>query len=68
MVGLAKARSVSFKLLVSFFIVRRVVEQGQWNSIKTMVLIAVTVVQPFSKNNARICESPLSVARVPRAE
>ena len=35
-------------LPVSFFTVKSVVEQGQWNREKSMVFTAVSVVQPFS--------------------
>ena len=40
--------SVHFTLLVSFHIVRRVVEQGKWNIEKMQVQRAVVQVQPLS--------------------
>lgn len=40
--------SVHFALLVSFHMVRRVVEQGKWNIEKMQVQRAVVQVQPLS--------------------
>ena len=45
-VGRAAARKVHFRLPVSFFMVSRVVEQGQCMREKVMVQMAVTQVQP----------------------
>lgn len=46
-VGISTERAVTRKLLLSFFIVRTVVEQGQWNMVKIIVQSAVDIVQPF---------------------
>ncbi len=53
-VGSRNARTVHLRLPVSFFMVRRVVEQGQCIREKSMVQIAVTQVQPFATNNVFI--------------
>ena len=54
-VGITAAKTVHFKLPVSFFIVSRVVEHGQCISEKIMVLSAVIKVHPLFTNNSRIC-------------
>ena len=54
MVGAIKATKVHLTLPVSFFMVRRVVEQGQWNSENSMVFTAVNMVQPFSTKSSFI--------------
>ena len=46
-VGSAAERMVQSQLPVSFLMVRRVVEQGQWKREKRMVQRAVVQVQPF---------------------
>lgn len=46
-VGMAAAAAVHLRLPVSFFIVRSVVEHGQWQSEKSIMLTAVVHVQPF---------------------
>ena len=38
---------VHFQLLVSFFIVKQVVEQGKWHSVKMITHMAVVIVQPL---------------------
>ena len=47
-VGSKIENKVHFKLPVSFFIVRHVVEQGKWHNEKTNIQIAVVTVQPLS--------------------
>ena len=47
-VGIKSATKVHFMLSVSFFMVSRVVEQGQWNKENRIVFTAVSVVQPFA--------------------
>ena len=51
-VGSRNARIVHFQLLVSFLIVRQVVEQGQWNREKRIIHTAVSQVHPLSINKA----------------
>ena len=46
-VGISIDRRVYFKLPVSFFIVRQVVEQGKWQTVIIIIHTAVTAVQPF---------------------
>lgn len=46
-VGNAKERIVHFKLLVSFFIVSKVVLHGKCKSVNIITFIAVINVQPF---------------------
>ena len=46
-VGMRKASAVQNKLPDSFFIVRSVVEHGQWRIEKSIKDIAVEIVQPF---------------------
>jgi hypothetical protein len=60
-VGRITAAAVHFRLPVSFFMVRQVVEQGKWKRIKIMVQRAVTHVQPLSVRIVRIT-SVLSVS------
>ena len=48
MVGIIRDRIVHLRLPVSFFIVIRVVEQGQWKRIKITVQMAVIGVHPFA--------------------
>lgn len=50
-VGTSIEISVHFRLCVSFFIVRQVVEHGQCSSENSMTLIAVTHVQPLSTSS-----------------
>lgn len=42
--------NIHFRLPVSFFIVRQVVEHGKCNSEKRIVQIAVVIVHPLSTN------------------
>ena len=49
-VGSKIENKVHFKLPVSFFIVRHVVEQGKWHNEKTKTHIAVVMVQPLATN------------------
>ena len=56
-VGKNIARSVSFTLLVSFFMVRIVVAQGKCIREKIITQIAVAVVQPFAMRISRNAES-----------
>ena len=49
-VGIKMETIVHFKLLVSFFIVRQVVEQGQWIKEKVITHKAVIIVQLLAKN------------------
>lgn len=61
-VGIAAARAVYFILPVSFFIVRSVVEQGQWKSEKIITFTAVNIVQPLvSKIFRKMLRSEISV-------
>ena len=53
-VGIMNAAKVHFRLPVSFFMVRSVVEQGQWKRENSIVFTAVKTVQPFSKNSSFI--------------
>lgn len=53
-VGNKNASAVHFRLPVSFLIVISVVEQGQCISENSMVLMAVTHVQPFDTNSCFI--------------
>ena len=46
-VGIRKPIAVHFQLPVSFFIVSNVVAQGKWNTVNSITLIAVSIVQPF---------------------
>ena len=46
-VGRRKARRVHLRLLVSLWMVIRVVAQGQWSRVKRMVQAAVRGVQPW---------------------
>lgn len=60
-VGRTTDKAVHFMLCVSFFIVRTVVEHGQWNSEKTIVHIAVVVFQPFdTKSSFTAVKFPVS--------
>ena len=54
MVGINSAAKVHFMLPVSFFMVKSVVEQGQWKREKRIVFMAVRVVQPFAKKSSFI--------------
>ena len=56
MVGKKIARSVSFTLFVSFFMVRIVVAQGKCRSVKIIVQIAVVNVHPFEARISRNAE------------
>lgn len=47
-VGMKKARAIHFRLPVSFRMVRRVVEQGQWNREKRIRFNAVRQVHPLA--------------------
>ena len=47
-VGIATATAVHLRLPVSFFIVRQVVDQGQWNRQKIAMESAVFTVQPWA--------------------
>lgn len=61
-VGSRKATIVHFLLLVSFFIVNNVVEHGQCARLKSMVEIAVIVVQPLLINRSfRVFRSAISI-------
>lgn len=60
-VGTAKETNVHFQLCVSFFIVRHVVEHGQWKRQNNIVETAVTQVQPFDTNNCFSSKVPISV-------
>ena len=62
-VGSTKARAVHLRLPVSFFIVIRVVEQGQWKSIKITVQIAVKGVQPFVINTSLAADKEVISAK-----
>lgn len=53
MVGIAAARAVHFRLPVSFFMVKSVVEHGQCISEKTIKQSAVTAVHPFCVKSSR---------------
>ena len=64
-VGNRAERTVHFILPVSFFIVCRVVEQGQCITVKIMTLTAVTQVQPFEINNCFISKRLFISTRVP---
>ena len=64
-VGTAAAIAVHFRLPVSFLIVRRVVEQGQWNSENNTVHAAVIQLQPFSASRLRTLSNPSMPARLP---
>ena len=66
-VGIIKESTVHLKLFVSFFIVIRVVEQGQCIREKSMVLTAVIQVQPFADSNALSSAYPVMLLRVPLA-
>ena len=46
-VGRSAESTVHFKLPVSFFMLKRVVEQGQWKSAKIKKHNAVSIPQPF---------------------
>ena len=60
-VGMIMARAVHFKLPVSFFMVRQVVEQGQWKRQKINMHRAVFKVQPLSVSRVkRAAESVIS--------
>ena len=50
MVGNKKPSSVHLMLPVSFFMERRVVEQGKWSREKSIVQMAVSQVHPLSIN------------------
>ena len=52
-VGTAKETAVHFRLCVSLWIVRQVVEQGQCIKENSMVQIAVSQVQPLSTSSWR---------------
>ena len=65
-VGKINAKSVHFMLLVSFFIVNKVVEQGQCIREKRIVFIAVKKVQPFAKKRFFISSSVSASVIVPR--
>ena len=65
--GRSIARRVHLTLLVSFFMVRQVVEQGKWLSDKITVLIAVRRVQPlFTSSNFKSAREFISLS-VPEA-
>ena len=66
-VGNTAPRTVQPRLPVSFFMVKRVVEQGQCSREKSITHPAVTAVQPFWASNApKAAVSPIS-ARLPPA-
>lgn len=56
-VGITKASAAHLRLPVSFFIVIRVVEQGQWKREKLITHRAVTQLQPFSARRPPRAES-----------
>ena len=66
-VGIITERSVHFILPVSFFIVIRVVEQGQCISEKSITFTAVTGVQPLATNKLRVSARPVWSVSVPDA-
>lgn len=55
-VGSRNAAIVQRRLPVSFFMVRQVVEQGQWNRENTAMHSAVLTVQPWAANSVRRVE------------
>ena len=56
-VGIKKASAVHLTLLVSFFTVRSVVEQGQCIRENTITQRAVVISQPFETSNSRSSKS-----------
>lgn len=53
-VGSITATAVHLILPVSFFMVKIVVAQGQWNSENNITDIAVYIVHPFAMKSSRI--------------
>ena len=64
-VGMTAARMVHLRLFVSFRMVRRVVEQGQWFKKNSMTHTAVTQVQPFAVRSACISDRLVGGGKVP---
>ena len=52
-IGIIAAKKVHIALPVSFFMVIRVVEQGEWKRARMIKHIAVTCVQPFATKSSR---------------
>ena len=62
-VGIRNAKNVHFKLWVSFFMVKRVVAQGQCIKVNKSIETAVKQVQPFwTSNVCRLARLPESVS------
>ena len=59
------ATAVHFQLPVSFFMVRQVVEQGQWNRQKTIMHSAVFQVHPWAVRRLSSAEESLISTRWP---
>ena len=59
-VGIRIARAVHLRLPVSFFMVKIVVAQGQWNRENSITEIAVFIVQPFAIKSSLIALSDSS--------
>lgn len=57
--------AVHFKLPVSFFMVRQVVEQGQWNREKTAMQTAVLTVHPLADSRLKMAVLSSMGARTP---
>ena len=64
-VGKAIDNNVHFKLPVSLWIVRQVVEHGQWNNENKIKHNAVFAVQPFAIKSAAKSERELVSTNVP---
>lgn len=64
-VGVSKAIMVHLLLFVSFLMVSRVVEQGQWHRENIIVFIAVIIVHPSSTSKLLSCDRSLSSTIVP---
>ena len=66
-VGKRMDKSVHFMLAVSFFTVKTVVEQGQWQRVNISIEIAVLIVQPLSIKRffIKLSEKPSSKTPFP---